>query len=150
VNPNKLQRVSEPGNRLHYHPESIDKGNVFDAARLEPGVGCSAQVSLIRCSLGKESDICTVIYGPQSTKVVHRGHANRSRWSQPYFQAGPFSCSIPREAKSPERVPKRLLAGWMKKTGSVVFASASVRCGRPTRDIHSTVGGIQGRGSGKV
>jgi hypothetical protein len=63
--------------------------------------------------------------------------------SQPYYQAD-YQLLYPTGTKIIGTVEKATSAGWMKKNGSIVFAFRLVQMpDGTTRDIHSTVGGIQ-------
>jgi hypothetical protein len=63
--------------------------------------------------------------------------------SQPYYQ-GDHQLLYPAGTKIIGTVEKATSAGWMKKNGSIVFAFRSVQMpDGTTRDIHSTVRGIQ-------
>jgi hypothetical protein len=141
--PNKLQRLGEAVvTSLPYHPEFIDQGTVFDAALIEP-VSVFAPIQANAVSL-QESDylhlhLLTAINSSTSTA----GTQIEAVVSQPYFQAG-HQLLYPAGTKITGTVQKASSAGWMKKNGSIVFAFRSAQMpDGTTRDIHSTVGGIQ-------
>jgi len=79
---------------------------------------------------------------PNQLKYVHGGHANRSVVSQPYFRAD-HQLIYPPEQKSLNGSKSLLRRVDEEKTeASVSFRSVQMPDGT-TRDIHSTVGGIQ-------
>jgi len=142
--PNKLQRLSEAVvTSLPYHPEYIDQGTVFDTALLEP-VTLLAPVQPDTASPQIASDyvhlhLLTAVNSSTSTA----GTQIEAVVSQPYYQAD-HQLLYPAGTRLTGTVQKATSAGWMKKNGSIVFAFRSVQMpDGTTRDIHSTVGGIQ-------
>jgi hypothetical protein len=141
--PNKLQRLGEAlVTSLPYHPEYIDQGTVFDTALLEPVTllapvqpnTATAQASdYLHLHLLTALNSSTAAAGAQVEAVV----------SQPYYQAD-HQLLYPAGTRITGTVQKASSARWMKKNGSIVFAFRSVQMpDGTTRDIHSTVGGIQ-------
>ena len=141
--PNKLQRLSEAVvTSLPYHPEFIDQGTVFDATLLEP-VSVLAPVQPEAVSLQASDYLHLHLLTPISSSTSTAGTQIEAVVSQPYFQAG-HQLLYPAGTKITGTVQKASSAGWMKKNGSIVFSFRSVQMPDGTsRDIHSTVGGIQ-------
>jgi hypothetical protein len=141
--PNKLQRLGEAVvTSLPYHPEYIDQGTVFDAALLEP-------VTLlvpVQPNTGPQqaSDYLHLhLLTPVNSSTSTAGSLIEAVVSQPYYQAD-HQLLYPAGTKITGTVQKTSPAGWMKRNGSMVFAFRSVQMpDGTTRDIHSTVGGIQ-------
>src|SRR5882757_4218338 len=142
--PNKLQRLGEAAvTSLPYHPEYIDQGTVFDTALLEP-VSLLAEVPPTPVSTQIASDYLNLhLLTPISSNTSVAGAQIEAVVSQPYYQAD-HQLLYPAGTILTGTVQKASSAGWMKKNGSIVFAFRSVQMpDGTTRDIHSTVGGIQ-------
>jgi len=141
--PNKLQRLGEAVvTSLPYHPEYIDQGTVFDTALLErvslvaevqPNTESAQASDFLHLHLLTAINSSTSTAGTQIEAVV----------SQPYYQTD-HQLLYPAGTRITGTVQKASAAGWMKRNGNIVFAFSSVRMpdGR-TKQIHSTVGGIQ-------
>jgi hypothetical protein len=140
---NKLQRLSEAVvTSLPYHPEFIDQGTVFDAALLEP-VSVLAPVQPDAASLHASDYLHLRLLAPINSSTSTAGTQIEAVVSQPYFQAD-HQLLYPAGTKISGTIQKASSAGWMKKNGSIVFSFRSVQMPDGTsRDIHSTVGGIQ-------
>jgi hypothetical protein len=140
--PNKLQRLGEAVvTSLPYHPEYIDQGTVFDAALLEP-VSVLTEVRLAPASTQIASDFLHLLTSVSSSTST-AGAQIEAVVSEPYYQAD-HQLLYPAGTRITGTVQKASSAGWMKKNGSIVFAFRSVQMpDGTTRDIHSTVGGIQ-------
>jgi hypothetical protein len=141
--PNKLQRLGQAVvTSLPYHPEYIDQGTVFDTALLEP----VTLVALVQPSTASQqaSDylhlhLLTAVNSSTSTA----GMQIEAVVSQPYYQLD-HQLVYPTGTKITGTVQKASSARWMKKNGSIVFAFRSVQMpDGTTRDLHSTVGGVQ-------
>jgi hypothetical protein len=146
--PNKLQRLGEAlATSLPYHPEYIDQGTVFDAALLEP-VSLLTEVRPTPASTQIASDYLNLhLLTPISSNTSAAGTRIEAVVSQPYYQAD-HQLLYPAGTILTGTVQKASSAGWMKKNGSIVFAFRSVQMpDGTTRDIHSTVGGIQAESS---
>jgi hypothetical protein len=141
--PNKLQRLSEAVvTSLPYHPEFIDQGTVYDAALLEP-VSVLAPVQPNAVSLQASDYLHLHLLTPINSSTSTAGTQIEAVVSQPYFQAD-HQLLYPAGTKITGTVQTASSAGWMKKNGSIVFSFRSVQMpDGTTRDIHSTVGGIQ-------
>jgi hypothetical protein len=142
--PNKLQRLGEAvvTSLLPYHPEFIDQGTVFDAALLEP-VSVVAPVQPEAVSLQASDYLHLHLLTAVNSSTSTAGTQIEAVVSQPYFQAN-HQLLYPAGTKITGTVQKASSAGWMKKNGSIVFSFRSVQMlDGTTRDIHSTVGGIQ-------
>jgi hypothetical protein len=141
--PNKLQRLGEAVvTSLPYHPEFIDQHTVFDAALLEP-VSVVAPVQSDAVSLQASDCLHLHLLTPVNSSTSTTGAQIEAVVSQPYFQAD-RQLLYPAGTKITGTVQKASSAGWMKKNGSIVFSFRSVHMPDGTsRDIHSTVGGIQ-------
>jgi hypothetical protein len=141
--PNKVQRLGEAVvTSLPYHPEFIDQGTVFDAALLEP-VSVVAPVQSDATSLQASDYLHLHLLTPVNSSTSTTGAQIEAVVSQPYFQAD-HQLLYPAGTKITGTVQKASSAGWMKKNGSIVFSFRSVQMPDGTsRDIHSTVGGIQ-------
>jgi hypothetical protein len=141
--PNKLQRLGEAVvTSLPYHPEFIDQHTVFDAALLEP-VSVVAPVQSDAVSLQASDCLHLHLLTPVNSSTSTTGAQIEAVVSQPYFQAD-RQLLYPAGTKITGTVQKASSAGWMKKNGSIVFSFRSVQMPDGTsRDIHSTVGGIQ-------
>src|SRR5712675_917861 len=141
--PNKLQRLGEAVvTSLPYHPEFIDQGTVFDAALLEP-VSVLAPVQPDAASLQGSDYLHLHLLTPVNSSTSTAGAQIEAVVSQPYFQAN-HQLLYPAGTKITGTVQKASSAGWMKKNGSIVFSFRSVQMADGTsRDIHSTVAGIQ-------
>jgi hypothetical protein len=141
--PNKLQRLGEAVvTSLPYHPEYIDQGTVFDTALLEP-VTLLAPVEPDMVSLQASDYLHLHLLTPINSSTSAAGARIEAVVSQPYFQAD-HQLLYPTGTKITGTVQKASSAGWMKKNGSIVFAFRSVQMpDGTTRDIHSTVGGVQ-------
>ncbi len=132
---------------LPYHPEYIDQGTVFDTALLEP-VTLLAPVQPDTASPQIASDyvhlhLLTAVNSSTSTA----GTQIEAVVSQPYYQAD-HQLLYPAGTRLTGTVQKATSAGWMKKNGSIVFAFRSVQMpDGTTRDLHSTVQGLQAEGS---
>jgi Bacterial conjugation TrbI-like protein len=141
--PNKLQRLGEAVvTSLPYHPEYIDQGTVFDAALLAPvTVLASVQPNT---AFPQASDYLRLhLLTPVNSKTSTAGAQVEAVVSQPYYQAD-HQLLYPAGARVTGTVQKASSAGWMKRNGSIVFAFRSVQMpDGTTRDIDSTVGGIQ-------
>jgi hypothetical protein len=140
---NKLQRLGEAVvTSLPYHPEFIDQGTVFDAALLEP-VSVLAPVQPDTVSLQPSDYLHLHLLTPINSSTSTAGTQIEAVVSQPYFQAD-HQLLYPVGTKITGTVQKASSAGWMKKDGSIVFSFRSVQMpDGTTKDIHSTVGGIQ-------
>jgi hypothetical protein len=142
--PNKLQRLGEAVvSSLPYHPEYIDQGTVFDTALLEPVTvlmpvqsdTASPQIAseYLHLHLLTQVNSSTSAAGAQIEAVV----------SEPYYQAD-HQLLYPAGTRITGTVHKASSPAWMKRNGSIVLAFRSVQMpDGTTRDIHSTVGGIQ-------
>src|SRR5712664_2396841 len=142
--PNKLQRLSEAVvTSLPYHPEYIDQGTVFDTALLEP-VTLLVPVQPDTTSPQIASDYLHLhLLTPINSSTSTAGTQIEAVVSQPYYQAD-HQLLYPTGTRITGTVQKASSAGWMKRNGSIVFAFRSVQMpDGTTRDIHSTVGGIQ-------
>ena len=141
--PNKLQRLGEAVvTSLPYHPEYIDQGTVFDAALLTP-VTVLASVQR-NTEVPQASDFLRLhLLTAVNSKTSTAGAQVEAVVSQPYYQAD-HQLLYPAGARVTGTVQKASSAGWMKRNGSIVFAFRSVQMpDGTTRDIDSTVGGIQ-------
>jgi hypothetical protein len=141
--PNKLQRLGEAVvTSLPYHPEYIDQGTVFDAALLAP-VTVAVSVQPIAASQQPSDYLHLHLLTPINSSTSPAGTQIEAVVSQPYYQAD-HQLLYPAGTKITGTVQKATSAGWMKKNGSIVFAFRSIQMADgTTRDIHSTVGGIQ-------
>jgi len=141
--PNKLQRLGEAiVTRLPYHPEYIDQGTVFDTALLER-VTLLAPVQPDTPSLQSSDYLQIHLLTPINSSTSTAGTQIDAVVSQPYYQAD-HQLVYPAGTRITGTVQKASPAGWMKRNGSIVFAFRSVQMpDGTTRDIHSTVGGIQ-------
>ena len=141
--PNKLQRLGEAVvTSLPYHPEYIDQGTVFDTALLEP-VTLLAPVTPDTASLQASDYVHLHLLTPIDSSTSRAGTQIEAVLSQPYYQAD-HQLVYPAGTRVTGTVQKASSAGWMKRNGSIVFAFRSVQMpDGTTRDIHSTVGGIQ-------
>src|SRR5258706_7520875 len=149
--PNKLQRLGQAVvTSLPYHPAYIDQGTVFDTALLEP-VTLLAPVQPDTASPQIASDyvhlhLLTAVNSSTSTA----GTQIEAVVSQPYYQAD-HQLLYPAGTRLTGTVQKATSAGWMKKNGSIVFAFRSVQMpDGTTRDLHSTVQGLQAEGSASL
>ena len=141
--PNKLQRLGEAVvTSLPCHPEYIDQGTVFDAALLTP-VTVLASVQR-NTEVPQASDFLRLhLLTAVNSKTSTAGAQVEAVVSQPYYQAD-HQLLYPAGARVTGTVQKASSAGWMKRNGSIVFAFRSVQMpDGTTRDIDSTVGGIQ-------
>jgi hypothetical protein len=145
--PNKLQRLGEAVvTSLPYHPEYIDQGTVFDTALLEP-VTLLTDVQPIVASQQASDYLHLHLLTAISSSTSTAGTQIEAVVSQPYYQAN-RQLLYPTGTKLTGSVQKATSAGWMKKNGSIVFAFNSVQMpDGTTRDLHSTVGGVQGESS---
>jgi hypothetical protein len=141
--PNKLQRLGEAvATSLPYHPEYIDQGTVFDTALLEP-LTLLAPVQPDTASPQASDYLHLRLLTPVNSSSSTPGTQIEAVVSQPYFQAD-HQLLYPAGTKITGTVQKASSAGWMKKNGSIMFSFRSVQMpDGMTRDIHSTVGGIQ-------
>src|SRR5712664_537345 len=141
--PNKLQRLGEAVVRsLPYHPEYIDQGTVFDTALLAP-VTVLAPVQPDTASLQASDYLHLHLLTPVNSSTSTAGAQIEAVVSQPYYQAD-HQVLYPAGTRITGTVQKASSAGWMKRNGSIVFAFRSVQMpDGTTRDLHSTVGGIQ-------
>jgi hypothetical protein len=140
--PNKLQRLGEAVvTSLPYHPEYIDQGTVFDTAMLEP-VSVHTEVQPNTALLASDYLHLHLLTAVNSSTSA-AGAQIEAVVSQPYYQAD-HQLLYPAGTRITGTVQKASSAGWMKRNGSIVFAFSSVRMpDGTTRDIHSTVEGIQ-------
>jgi hypothetical protein len=141
--PNKMQRLGEAVvTSLPYHPNYIDQGTVFDTALLAP-VTVTAPVQSKTAS-GQASDYLHLhLLTAINSSTSARGTQIEAVVSQPYYQAD-HQLLYPVGTRLTGTVEKATSAGWMKKNGNIVFAFRSVQMpDGTTRDIHSTVGGVQ-------
>ena len=146
--PHKLQRLGEAVvTSLPYHPEYIDQGTVFDTALLEPvTVRLSVEPNAPPAQLASgylhlhlltAIDSGTSLAGAPIEAVV----------SEPYYQ-GDHQLIYPAGTRITGTIQKASPTRWMKKNGSVVFAFRSISLpDGTTKEIHSTVGGIQAESS---
>jgi hypothetical protein len=141
--PNKLQRLGEAVvTSLPYHPEFIDQGTVFDAALLAP-VTVLAPVQPNPASLQASDYLHLRLLTPVNSSTSTAGAQIEAVVSQPYFQAD-HQLLYSTGTRITGTVQKASSAGWMKRNGNIVFAFRSVQMpDGTTRDIHSTVGGVQ-------
>src|SRR5216684_938395 len=142
--PHKLQRLGEAVvTSLPYHPEYIDQGTVFDTALVEP-VTLLVPVQPDTTSPQIASDYLHLhLLTPINSSTSTAGTQIEAVVSQPYYQAD-HQLLYPAGTRLTGTVQKASSAGWMKRNGSIVFAFRSVQMpDGTTRDIHSTVGGIQ-------
>src|SRR5258707_13536086 len=142
--PHKLQRLGEAVvTSLPYHPEYIDQGTVFDTALLEP-VTLLVPVQPDTTSPQIASDYLHLhLLTPINSSTSAAGTQIEAVVSQPYYQAD-HQLLYPAGTRITGTVQKATSAGGMKKNGSIVFAFRSVQMpDGTTRDIHSTVDGIQ-------
>ena len=141
--PNKLQRLGEAVvTSLPYHPEYIDQGTVFDAALLAP-VTVLAPVQPNADSRQASDYLHLRLVTPINSSTSKAGTQIEAVVSQPYYEAD-HQLLYPAGTRITGTVQKASSAGWMKKNGSIVFAFRLVQTpDGTTRDIHSTVGGVQ-------
>src|SRR6202047_565213 len=141
--PNKLQRLGEAVvTSLPYHPEYIDQGTVFDTALLEP-VTVVIPVQPDTASPQASDYLHLHLVTPINSSTSTAGTEIEAVVSEPYYQAD-HQLLYPAGTRITGTVQKASSAGWMKKNGSIVFAFRSVQMpDGTTRDIHSTVGGVQ-------
>jgi hypothetical protein len=141
--PNKLQRLGEAVvTSMPYHPEYLDQGTVFDASLLEP-VMLLAPVQPNTASLQSNDYVHLQLLTPINSSTSRAGTQIEAVVSQPYYQAD-HQLVYPAGTRITGTVQKASSAGWMKRNGSIVFAFRSVQMpDGTTRDLHSTVGGIQ-------
>jgi hypothetical protein len=141
--PNKLQRLGEAVvTSLPYHPEYIDQGTVFDTALLAP-VTVLRPVQPMTASQQASVYLHLHLLTPINSSTSAAGTQIEAVVSQPYYQAD-YQLLYPTGTKIIGTVERATSAGWMKKNGSIVFAFRLVQMpDGTTRDIHSTVGGIQ-------
>jgi hypothetical protein len=145
--PHKLQRLGQAVvTSLPYHPEYIDQGTVFDTALLAP-VTLRAPVESNAASQQASDYLHLHLLTPVNSSTSTAGTHIEAVVSQPYYQAD-HQLLYPAGTKVSGTVQKASSAGWMKKNGSIVFAFRSVQMpDGTTKDLHSTVGGIQAEGS---
>jgi hypothetical protein len=141
--PNKLQRLGEAVvTSLPYHPEYIDQGTVFDTALLAP-VTVLAPVQPDTASTQPSDYLHLHLLTPVNSSTSTAGTQIEAVVSQPYYQAH-HQLLYPAGTRITGTVQKASSAGWMKRNGSIVFAFRSVQMpDGTTRELHSTVGGIQ-------
>jgi hypothetical protein len=141
--PNKLQRLRQAAvTSLPYHPEYIDQGTVFDTALLEP-LTLLLPVQPNAVSLQASDYLHLHLLTPINSSTSAAGTQIEAVVSQPYYQAD-HQLLYPAGTRITGTVEKATSARWLKKNGSIVFAFHSVQMpDGTTRDIHSTVGGIQ-------
>src|SRR5882724_35282 len=140
---NKLQRLGEAVvTSLPYHPEYIDQGTVFDTALLSP---LTVLVPVQPDTVSRQaSDYLQLhLLTPVNSSTSTAGTQIEAVVSQPYYQAD-HQLLYPAGTRITGTVQNASAAGWMKRNGRIVFAFRSVRMpDGTTREIHSTVGGIQ-------
>jgi hypothetical protein len=141
--PNKLQRLGEAVvTSLPYHPEYIDQGTVFDTALLAP-VTVLVPVRPDTASPHASDYLHLHLLTPVNSSSSTAGTQIEAVVSRPYYQID-HQLLYPAGTRITGTVQKASSAGWMKRNGSIVFAFRSVQMpDGTTRDIHSTVGGIQ-------
>src|SRR6266850_4039977 len=141
--PHKLQRLGEAVvTSLPYHPEYIDQGTVFDTALLSP-VTVLVPVQPNTVSRQASDYLQLHLLTPVNSSTSTAGTQIEAVVSQPYYQAD-HQLLYPAGTRIKGTVQNASAAGWMKRNGSIVFAFSSVRMpDGTTREIHSTVGGIQ-------
>jgi hypothetical protein len=141
--PNKLQRLRQAVvTSLPYHPEYIDQGTVFDTALLSP-VTLLVPVHPIPASLQASDYLHLHLLTPINSSTSTAGTQIEAVVSQPYYRED-HQLLYPVGTRLTGTVQKATSAGWMKKNGSIVFAFRSVQMpDGTTRDLHSTVAGIQ-------
>jgi hypothetical protein len=141
--PNKLQRLGQAVvTSLPYHPEYIDQGTVFDTALLEP-VTVLAPAQPSTTSLQASDYLHLHLLTPLNSSTSSAGMQIDAVVSQPYYRAD-HQLLYPAGTRITGTVQKASSARWMKKNGSIVFAFHSVQMpDGTTRDLHSTVEGIQ-------
>jgi hypothetical protein len=141
--PNKLQRLGEAVvTSLPYHPEYIDQGTVFDTALLE-AVTLLAPVQPDTPPLQSSDYLQLHLLTPINSNTSTAGTRIEAVVSQPYYQAD-HQLVYPAGTRITGTVQKASSAGWMRRNGSIVFAFHTVQMpDGTTRDLHSTVGGIQ-------
>jgi hypothetical protein len=141
--PNKLQRLGEAVvTSLPYHPEYIDQGTVFDTALLAP-VTVLVSVQANAASPQASDYLHLHLLTPVNSSTSTAGTQIEAVVSQPYYQAD-HQLLYSAGTRISGTVQKASSAGWMKRNGSIVFAFRSVQMpDGTTREIHSTVGGIQ-------
>jgi hypothetical protein len=145
--PNKLHRLGQAVvTSLPYHPEYIDQGTVFDTALLEP-VTLLAPVQPNATSQQASDYVHLHLLTPVNSSTSTAGTQIEAVVSQPYYQAD-HQLLYPAGTRLTGTVQKATSARWMKKNGSIVFAFRSVQMpDGTTRDLHSTVQGLQAEGS---
>jgi hypothetical protein len=141
--PNKLQRLGQAVvTSLPYHPEYIDQGTVFDTALLEP-VTLAALIQSNTASQQASDYLHLHLLTAVNSSTSTAGMQIEAVVSQPYYQLD-HQLVYPTGTKITGTVQKASSARWMKKNGSIVFAFRSVQMpDGTTRDLHSTVGGVQ-------
>jgi hypothetical protein len=141
--PNKLQRLGEAVvTSLPYHPEYIDQGTIFDTALLDP-VTVFAPVQPNAVPPRASDYLHLHLLTPVNSSTSTAGTQIEAVISQPYYQAD-HQLLYPAGTRVTGTVQRASSAGWMKRNGSIVFAFRLVQMpDGTTRDIHSTVGGIQ-------
>ena len=141
--PNKLQRLGEAVvTSLPYHPEYIDQGTVFDTALLEP-VSLVAEVQPNTASAQASDFLHLHLLTAINSSTSTAGTQIEAVVSEPYYLAD-HQLLYPAGTRITGAVQKASSAGWMKRNGNIVFAFSSVRMpDGTTKEIHSTVGGIQ-------
>jgi len=141
--PNKLQRLGEAVvTSLPYHPEYIDQGTVFDTALLEP-VTLLAPVQPDAAPQQASDFLHLHLLTPINSSTSTSGTQIEAIVSQPYYQAD-HQLLYPAGTRITGTIQKASSAGWMKRNGSIVFSFRSVQMpDGTTKDLRSTVGGIQ-------
>jgi hypothetical protein len=141
--PNKLQRLGQAVvTSLPYHPEYIDQGTVFDTALVEP-VTVLVPVQSMTASLQASDYLHLHLMTSVNSSTSAAGTEIEAVVSQPYYQAD-HQLLYPVGTRITGTVEKASSAGWLKRNGSIVFAFRTVQMpDGTTRDIHSTVAGIQ-------
>jgi hypothetical protein len=145
--PNKLNRLRQAAiTSLPYHPEYIDQGTVFDAALLEP-LTLVAQNQPDAPSQEASEYLHLHLLTAVNSSFSTAGTQIEAVVSQPYYQAD-HQLLYPAGTRLTGSVQKTTSARWMKKNGSIVFSFRSVEMpDGTTRDLHSTVGGVQAESS---
>src|SRR5258708_10255060 len=146
--PNKLQRLGQAVvTSLPYHPEYIDQGTVFDTAMLAP-VTLLAPVQSDTASQQASDYLHLHLLTSVNSSTSTAGMQIEAVVSQPYYQAD-HQLLYPTGNRIAGTVQQASSAGWMERNGCIVVAFRSVQMpDGTTKDLHSTVGGIQAERSG--
>jgi hypothetical protein len=149
--PNKFQRLCQAAiTSLPYHPEYLDQGTIFDATLLDAVRTPTPLEPADSHPQFGDNYIHLRLLTPLKSEMIARGAAIEAVVSRPYYNSD-HVLLYPAGTKLEGTVTKAAAAGWMKKSGQLLFSFRSAQTpDGATTDVVATVAGIQAAGGQRL